>query len=175
MSIQSVMKCNGSGVLVKKIVSVYFLFTVAIASSTLIGWYGKVVGVTDGDTIRVLKEGSVTKIRLYGIDTPERKQPFGTKSKQRASELCFGKEVRVEPVTIDRYGRIVARIYLPDERELGEVLVSEGLAWWYEDYARGNKKLDSLQTAARIHKRGLWIEKNPIAPWKWRKIQREKK
>ncbi len=71
-------------------------------------WSGKVVGVSDGDTITVLRDKKPQKIRLYGIDCPEKRQPFANKAKQFTSELVLGKSVEVEPVATDRYGRTVA-------------------------------------------------------------------
>lgn len=158
---------------VKTLVVSLFLLPLLVFAA-IAAWNGKVVGVTDGDTIKVLKDGKVTKVRLYGVDSPEKKQPWGVKAKARASDLCFEKNVRVEPVTIDHYGRVVARVYLPDNRELGATLIAEGYAWWYREYAKKQYQLDSLQNIARSRKLGLWSEKNPTPPWEWRKAKRKK-
>jgi len=112
--------------ILSSIVLVGLLFSIAFAAQT-----GKVVGVTDGDTIKVLLRGKAVKIRLNGIDCPERKQPFGRKARIFTSELVAGKVVKVEKVDTDRYGRMVANVYLPEGRMLNQELVRAGLAWWY--------------------------------------------
>ena len=90
------------------------------------------VFITDGDTIQVLHDGKTEKVRLWGIDTPEKRQAFDTKAKQFTSEKAFGKVVTVEVKDTDRYGRTVGVITLPNGRILNRELVSNGLAWWYE-------------------------------------------
>jgi len=107
--------------------SVLFLLLISI---TVQGetFSGKVVGVKDGDTIVVMKDGAPVIIRLNGIDCPENGQDFGTKAKQATSELCFNKFVKVEVKELDRYGRTVATIILPDGKNLNEELVKSGLA-----------------------------------------------
>jgi micrococcal nuclease len=96
----------------------------------------KVVGVADGDTISVLRDKTTYRIRLHGIDAPERGQPYGSRAKQYASELAFGTVVTVEPVDRDQYGRLVADVRLPDGRSLNAEMVRAGCAWWYRRYAR---------------------------------------
>src|SRR5207245_4123938 len=91
---------------------------------------GRVVGISDGDTIKVLHNGRAEKIRLHGIDCPEKGQPFGTKAKQFTSEMAFGKTVTLHVTDMDRYGRTVADVILPDGRVLNRELVAAGLAWW---------------------------------------------
>lgn len=133
---------------------------------------GRVVGVSDGDTIVVLRERdgkrSEEKIRLAEVDTPEKKQAFGQRAKQRTSELVFGKTVAVVPHTRDRYGRLVAEVRLPDGRSLGRVLVEDGLAWHYVQYSR-NRELGALEAAARKARRGLWADSSPRPPWEFRR------
>ena len=89
---------------------------------------GKVVGVSDGDTISVIREGRAVKVRLHGIDCPEKGQPYGTKAKQYTSEMAFGKEVTVRIKDTDRYNRIVGEVILPDGLSLNKELVFVGLA-----------------------------------------------
>jgi len=103
-----------------------------IASDT---FPGKVAGVSDGDTISVMRGGRVVKVCLHGIDYPEKKQAFGKKAKQCTSDLAFGKEVTVHIQSTDRYGRTVGVVILPDCKNLNRELVSAGLAWWYRKYA----------------------------------------
>src|SRR5690242_19455816 len=99
-----------------------------------------VIGITDGDTIRVLHDGVSTRIRLWGIDCPESKQAFGTRAKQLTGDLSFGRTVTVRVHDIDRYHRQVAEIILPDGRNLNRELVKAGMAWWYRQYAKHNLK-----------------------------------
>lgn len=96
---------------------------------------GRVVGITDGDTTSVMHEGTAEKIRLYGIDCPERRQAFGTRARQFTSSLAFGKEVMVKATGKDRYGRTIADVILPDGRNLNRELVKAGYVWWYRKYA----------------------------------------
>jgi micrococcal nuclease len=130
---------------------------------------GKVVGISDGDTITVLHNGRGEKIRLHGIDCPEKRQPFGTAAKHFTSELAFGKIVTVVSMGKDRYGRTVADVFLPDHRLLNHELVKVGFAWWFRKYALGDETLKQLETDARKAKRGLWAEKEPVPPWEWRR------
>jgi endonuclease YncB( thermonuclease family) len=130
---------------------------------------GKVVGISDGDTLTVLAPGDrPVKVRLHGIDAPETGQPFGSRAKQAASELAFGQVVRIEVRDTDRYGRTVAEVIMPDGRSLNRELVREGMAWHYVKYAPGDRELGALQVRAREGKVGLWSESGPIAPWDWR-------
>ena len=98
---------------------------------------GKVVSIADGDTITLLVGKTQHKIRVSDIDCPERKQPFGTKAKQFAGKMAFGNVVTVRVVTTDRYGRLVARVILPDGKDLSTELVKAGLAWHYKKYSQG--------------------------------------
>lgn len=132
---------------------------------------GKVVGVTDGDTIKVLTaEKKEYKIRLNGVDSPESSQPFGQVAKQFTSKLVFGKQVQVVVKDTDKYGRTVAVILAPDGVNLNQSLVKNGYAWWYKKYAPADMSLKQLEAEARAAKRGLWAEtKTAVAPWDWRK------
>ncbi|MEJ7638328.1 MAG: thermonuclease family protein [Singulisphaera sp.] len=91
---------------------------------------GRVVGVSDGDTLTVLKDRKQVKVRLHGIDAPETGQDFGSRAKQAASDMEFGRTVTVRPHEIDRYGRTVADVILPDGRSLNRAMVGQGMAWW---------------------------------------------
>ncbi|MHA6248785.1 thermonuclease family protein [Pontibacter sp. CAU 1760] len=133
----------------------------------------KVVGVKDGDTIELLRNGETITVRLYGIDTPEKTQSYGQKAKQYTSDLVFGKQVQLVPHNTDRYGRTVGTIKLMDGRSLNEELVRDGYAWHYKAYSN-DKKLADLEADARRFKRGLWQEANPVAPWEYRKNKRSK-
>ena len=135
-------------------------------------WTGKAVGITDGDTIRLLKDGQEIKIRLHGIDAPEEGQPFGARAKLYLSGIAFGKEIRAEVLETDKYGRSVALLYLADGRCINHELVRHGFAWWYQQYAQGDTALARLEREAKDGGLGLWEDKEPIAPWEWRKGKR---
>ena len=132
-------------------------------------WSGVVVGVSDGDTITVLHGGRGEKIRLYGIDTPEKRQAFGKKAKQFTSSMVYSKTVEVQPKDTDRYGRTVALINVGGQ-SLNEALIKDGLAWVYRKYCKETFCEDWLnfEIIARYGKIGLWSEPNPIPPWEFR-------
>ncbi len=131
----------------------------------------KVVGVSDGDTITALCQGHERiKIRLAEIDAPEKTQPFGAKSKQSLSDLCFGKEAQIVEQGRDRYGRTVARVRC-DGIDANAKQVRRGLAWVYNRYAT-DLNLYPLQDTARTERRGLWADSAPMPPWEWRKARR---
>jgi endonuclease YncB( thermonuclease family) len=130
---------------------------------------GKVVGVINGDTIQLMHEGQVLNVRLAGIDCPEDKQPFGEKAKQFTSGLVLGYEVTIKVWTKDKNGQILADVILSDGRNLNQELLKTGLAWRYRSYNPDSMLLKTLETEARIARRGLWTDKNPTAPWEWRK------
>ena len=126
-----------------------------------------VVAVHDGDTITV-RSDITTKIRLFGIDAPELKQPHGQASKQALSGLVFGKTVTVTPANKDRYGRTVAQIKA-DGVDVNNKMVELGAAWWYTDYAKNDTIKQQLQSDAQGKRIGLWADKNPMPPWDFRK------
>jgi len=137
-------------------------------------WSGKVIGVADGDTITVLHEKRPERIRLYGIDCPEKRQPFGKKAKQFTSELVFGKVVEVEPIATDRYGRTVAFVRV-ENVSVNEELIKGGFAWVYRKYCTlplCSDKWDGFELEAKLGKRGLWGVSGEIPPWEYRRQKR---
>lgn len=133
---------------------------------------GKVVGISDGDTITVLIEGNRTmKVRLYGIDCPESRQAFGRRAKQFTSAYVFGKHVRVNIADTDRYGRTVGIVTTRDGGNLNRALLAAGLAWVYPKYCRRSFCNDwrSVEASARAARKGLWADKSPVPPWQFRK------
>ena len=139
----------------------------AIASS----FTGRVVGVTDGDTIKVMHNGEAINIRLAEIDCPEKSQAFGAQAKQFTSALCFNRELRIVEVSHDRYGRTVAMVYLSDGECLNETLVSKGFAWCYRKYCK-RPEVIRLEEQARMEHLGLWRDPAAIEPAQFRQEQR---
>jgi len=127
---------------------------------------GKVVGVTDGDTISVMRDGRSVRVRLEGIDCPESGQDFGQRAKQFTSDKTFGKNATIDVRDTDRYGRLVARVHVGGE-DISLSLVQVGLAWHYARYS-SDPTLARAETAARSAKLGLWSHLNPIPPWEFR-------
>lgn len=134
---------------------------------------GKVIGVTDGDTIKVLVAERPIKVRLAEIDTPERGQPWAKRAKQALSHKVFDQEVEVRVVTVDRYGRTVGHIWLAD-RQINRELVREGHAWVYRSYLKDKTLLDE-ETHAQANRLGLWglPEAERVPPWEWRRGKRK--
>lgn len=133
----------------------------------------KVIGVKDGDTVEILMDGKPQVVRLSHIDCPEKKQPFGNNAKQFASDLCFGKKVKLSTGwKKDRNKRLLAEIILSNGKNLNKELVKNGFAWHYKKYSKDNS-YDDLEKQARKLKLGLWNDKIPTAPWEWRKSRKK--
>jgi endonuclease YncB( thermonuclease family) len=135
---------------------------------------GRVVAISDGDTLTVLDLSKTQhRIRLAGIDAPEKAQPFGTRSRQALSEYVFSKDVTVTVVDIDRYKRVVGIVLLAGT-DINQQLVAEGYAWVYRQFI---KKLPpgkaeayiQAENRAKANQAGLWADKNPVPPWEWRR------
>jgi len=147
---------------------------------------GRVVGVADGDTITVLDTTKQQhKIRFAGIDAPERKQPFGTRSRQNLARYVAGKEVRLDCHKTDRYRRKICKVWVQPvdcprcgtTLEVGLAQVTDGMAWWYRRYAEEQTPEDwgqyeSAEQEASSRKRGLWQDNDPVPPWEWRRSKR---
>lgn len=134
---------------------------------------GRVVGVHDGDTITVLLgDNSSVKVRLAQIDAPELKQSYGKDSKKTLSDLVFDREVVIDVVGPDRYGRTVGNV-LQGDVDLNREMVREGAAWAYRKYLTDASLLD-VEDEARIQQRGLWSlqEDQRDPPWEWRRARR---
>ena len=131
-----------------------------------------VVGISDGDTLTARcgqpGEYEQVKIRLAGIDAPEKAQPFGQRSKDTLSDLCYMVNAKITPHAKDRYKRTVADVECRG-KDAGQHLVYSGMAWVYEKYDKGYDHLYPLQDAAIKARRGLWQPGDAVAPWAWRK------
>ena len=155
------------------------LFSTSIAQADITG---VVVNVTDGDTIKVLdKNNTQHKVRLTGIDAPERGQPFGQASKKYLTALISGKDVFVESNKSDRYGRVLGKVWVQpaDCSTCGKTFDANhaqllaGMAWWYRYYAKQQSpedrgRYESAENEAKARGWGLWAETSPIKPYDWR-------
>jgi micrococcal nuclease len=136
---------------------------------------GRVVGVTDGDTIKVLvSEKQLLRVRLAFCDAPEKKQAFGTRAKQVMSELVFGKDIELRTRAVDRYGRTVAQV-LVEGKDVGTEMVRQGMAWVYDRYiTEASSEIQDTyrkaQEEAKAEQRGLWSDPNAIPPWIFRDL-----
>lgn len=146
---------------------------------------GRVVGISDGDTLTVIDaRHQQHKIRLMGIDAPEKAQPFGQKSKSNLSALAFNREVEIVGNKKDRYGRLIAKVMVaapncnhptcPKTHDAGLMQITSGMAWWYRKYAmeqtpkdRGEYEIAELN--AKTNRVALWSDKNPQPPWEFRR------
>lgn len=135
---------------------------------------GRVVHIADGDTITVLDSGKVQhKVRLAGIDAPEKAQAFGQKSRESLEELVAGRTVIVETHKKDRYGRAIGKI-LVNGQDMNIEQIRRGLAWFYRQYESeltpdDRQSYDRSETEAREFRKGLWSDRNPTPPWEFRR------
>ncbi|TCZ61384.1 thermonuclease family protein [Roseicella aquatilis] len=137
---------------------------------------GHVVGITDGDTLTLLTPGKrQVKVRLAEIDTPESRQPYGTRARQALAELTFRRQVRVVVEDTDRYGRRVGRVHA-GRLDVNAEMVRRGAAWVYDQYSH-DPILAALEAEARAARRGLWAlpEAERVPPWEWRRQAREQR
>ena len=129
---------------------------------------GRVVSLADGDTLTVLDAGKTQhKIRLHGIDTPEKKQAYGTKAREALGALVFQKDVSVTVVDKDRYGRLVGKVKQGDT-DVNRELVAKGYAWRYSQFDKKGE-YTAVQAEAKAAKRGLWADPDPVPPWEFRR------
>lgn len=164
--------------LIRKILaSILFALSCQVALANEL--HGRVVGVSDGDTITILDaKNQQHKVRLAGIDAPEKSQSFGQASKKQLAELVFGEAVFVEWQKSDRYGRIVGKVLL-DGSDVCLEQIRKGMAWHYKKYA-GDQSADDRQTYAAVEaeareaRLGLWLYANPEPPWDYRHRGRSK-
>ncbi|MDH4078997.1 MAG: thermonuclease family protein [Nitrospira sp.] len=164
-----------NGRLILSVTIALLLFYFSISFSAEITFTGKVVGVIDGDSLRIMHKGRAEQVRLSGIDCPEKGQAFGQRAKQATSDLSFGRQVIVHSTSKDRFKRTLATVDLLDGRNLNHELVRNGWCWWYRDYAPNDTELEALETEARQARRGLWNDPAPIPPWIYRKARQKKK
>ncbi len=155
--------------------SLLILFTCNLNAATL---QGKVINVADGDTITVLDDNKTKhKIRLQGIDAPEKAQPYGQKSKQSLNQWVHGQTVTVDFQKKDKYGRTVGKVLL-NGTDICLAQIKSGMAWHYKQYQSEQTKEErdtyaQAEQEAKAQAIGLWKDKNPIPPWEFRRQQKQ--
>lgn len=126
------------------------------------------LGISDGDTVRVrVADYDETRLRLQGVDAPERDQPFGRAATRCLDDILRGGALTVDVYELDKYDRLVGSLYVDGER-VDVQLVERGCAWWYRRYAPFDMELLSAQRRAKEARVGLWADPNPIEPERWR-------
>jgi endonuclease YncB( thermonuclease family) len=147
------------------------LLTALLAVAPLAGAsevVGRVVSIQDGDTLTILVSRKQIRVRLTEIDAPERRQPFGTRSRQSLSEICGGRQAQVDDRGKDRYGRTLGQVTCAGV-DANTEQVRRGMAWVFERYAPKDSSLYAVEAEARAAKRGLWQDARRVPPWEWRK------
>lgn len=158
---------------IRRALLVLLLWTSGAFATTL---SGEVIGLADGDTITVLDSGKRSfRVRLAGIDAPERSQAFGSRARQHLASLVFRKRVLVEYEKVDRYGRIIGKVIV-DSLDVNLEMVRKGLAWHYKAFASEQAPADHSAYAqaekdAQRERLGLWADRNPVAPWDFRRLR----
>lgn len=159
----------------------FLLFLVVIFSSMVMAesMQGRIVAVTDGDTLTLLdQENQVHTVRLLGIDSPEKGQNFGQVAKQQLAILAFGREATAYCRKRDRYRRAICVVKV-DVIDIGFEQISRGMAWWYYQYASEQMPAERIayekaELEAKNYGRGLWQETAPVPPWEWRRVHHPK-
>ena len=154
------------------------LITAALLLLSLTGFVQaeqlKVVSISDGDTFTGLdSQNHQVKVRLHGIDAPEKAQAFGNVSRKALGDLIEGKTVEVQQVDEDRYGRVVANVHVGGTY-VNREQVAKGLAWRYVQYDKKGE-FTEIEQAAKKARKGLWGDPKPVPPWEWRKGEKERK
>ncbi|CAG0981076.1 Thermonuclease [Burkholderiales bacterium] len=138
----------------------------AAAGAAFADFSGRVVAVTDGDTLTVLDGTRAVRVRLWGVDAPERGQPWSRRARDALAARAMHRDVRVETVGTDGYGRTLARVSVGGV-DLAEAQLRDGMAWVFRRYT-GDPALVALEEDARDARRGLWMQREPEAPWRYR-------
>ena len=149
-----------------RIIILFLIFFSNIIAEEISG----VPKIVDGDTVHVFFKDEVYKLRLTEIDAPERDQPFGIDSTNYLKKLLGEGKVDIDISGTDRYGRKLARLYWKG-KDINRELVSAGYAWVYDEYVTDYSFYDD-QTKAKLNRRGLWVDSDPIKPWIWRRLEK---
>ena len=148
------------------LITILLMFPLLLSAQILMG---KAVGIADGDTFTLLVNGNEqVKIRIDGIDAPEKKQDFGNRAKEYLSGMIWGKELTVTVTKKDRYGRSIGKISTPEIPDVGFEMIKAGFAWQYRDY-NNEKAYEDAESLARQNRKGLWLDNNPKRPQDYRK------
>ena len=154
------------------LITILIMFPLLLSAQVL---KGRAVGITDGDTFTLLVNGNEqVKIRIDGIDAPEKKQDFGNRAKEYLSGMIWGKELTVTVTKKDKWKRSIGKVSTPEIKDVGLEMIKAGLAWQYRDYNKDESYAEA-ERLARESKKGLWLDKNPIRPQDFRKEHRNKK
>ncbi|MDH6358948.1 thermonuclease family protein [Parabacteroides sp. PF5-9] len=152
------------------IVFLLFIIVLPVPAETIVS--GKVVRVSDGDTFTILtEEKKQVRIRIYGIDAPEIKQPFSEKSREFLADMIAGKEVAVIYQGTDNYERVIGKVKVGNIPDVGLEMLKAGFAWHYS-YFDNTQSYIMAESRAKANKRGLWVDKNPINPYLYRKSKK---
>ena len=144
----------------------------AVCENVFYDYCVKVISISDGDTFRGLTENNEEiKFRIFGIDAPERHQAFGKRSTQYLSDLIFGETVGIKIQKTDYFGRLVVWVYTSDDKDVSVEMLKAGMAWHFKKYDK-SEEYASLENNARLNRIGLWVDKNPIPPWVFRKSKK---
>lgn len=154
-----------------RIAAFLFLLPLLALTSPSYTLKGKAVRIVDGDTFDLLVDKTTHRIRLAGIDAPEKSQDFGTAAKQLLGTLCAGETVTVVVTDTDRNKRKIGEVYTAKKVWINKEMVAKGMAWHFVKYST-NKELAAAEQLARKQKIGLWSLSNHVAPWEWRKKKR---
>ena len=136
----------------------------------------KLVSIQDGDSfIARARDGELLRIRIAGIDAPEKGQPYADVARQHLHDLIDGQTLRIEPIKDDPYGRKVANVYV-DERDVGLAQIEAGLAWHFKRFAadqsaQQRRAYARAEQRARDERIGMWREANLVEPWRYRRSQ----
>ena len=142
------------------------LALLAVAGPAWAELLGRVIAVHDGDTISILVQGRALRVRLAGIDAPERGQPFSNASRHALESRVAGRDVVVVERGRDGYGRLLGRVYVQG-LDVGAEQVRDGYAWVFRRFER-DAQLWALEAEAKAAQRGLWRDPRAVAPWLWR-------
>jgi len=154
------------------LIRVFVVFIFFSLATQVLGtsFTGRVVSVSDGDTIQVMNNNVAEKVRLSGVDSPELGQSNGRQAKEFTADMVAGQVVTVEVKDTDRYGRTVGDVFLIDGKNLNREIVKAGYAWHFRKYSN-DASLGQLEDEARSTRKGLWQDSRPIPPWEWRAAQ----
>ena len=153
----------------KKCLYTLLLFLLLCVPATAQRFPVTVVGITDGDTFTVINRDKLQlKIRIIGIDAPEKNQPFGSRAKQALSDLIYGKTIDIDVQYQEKWGRYAAKVYTPDGKDVALLMLQAGMAWHNVNYDK-TAAYKAAQENARRAGKGLWSDARPVAPWDYRK------